>query len=244
MTTLSVEELDSIAARERRELVSDLFHGLNQPLTTLRCSLELALAKPRTGEQYRKILSRGIEDAEQVAWFSTGIRELLEADDPGDECQTLALSGSLQEVVRDLLPLAELAGVKLSCNCISSYEIRFEPQRFRQALFRVLELGLETSRGGTVANIRLSECEGEAVLALNFASEPASHRVSISPQADLDVRSRSLDGARSEHPPRELANRLRMAIARALVEAAGGAFQISVSRECLSIVIRLPLVRS
>jgi hypothetical protein len=41
--------------------MEQLLHGLNQPLTGLQCSMEVALAAPRTVEYYTQRLREGLE---------------------------------------------------------------------------------------------------------------------------------------------------------------------------------------
>src|SRR5205814_2262620 len=106
---------------DRKELISDLFHALNQPLTTLRCSLELTLHQPvRAAEQYREALNHALDHAEQVVRLVSGIRELVEVDEPGAESEVLELDSYLQHAVMDLLPVAEAAGVRISLRRSSS----------------------------------------------------------------------------------------------------------------------------
>jgi hypothetical protein len=64
---------------ESRQLVSDLFHQLSQPLTTLCCSLELALLQTPNAEQYGEIVSQALSQAEKVSALATAIRELFDA---------------------------------------------------------------------------------------------------------------------------------------------------------------------
>src|SRR6266705_830270 len=91
----------TMAGGERRELIFDLFHALNQPLTTLRCSLELTLHQPRTAKQYRDSLAGALRHTEQITWLTTDLRELLEADDASDDRKVLALEVCLRKAVVD-----------------------------------------------------------------------------------------------------------------------------------------------
>ncbi len=217
---------------ERRELITDLFHALNQPLTTLRCSLELALQQPRTAKQYRDGLSVALKHAEQIAWLATGIRELLEADDADDDRQVLALEVCLQETVVDLLPVAETAGVRLSLHRGSPCRVIFEPRRLRQALFHLLEYVLSCSRTAAAVNIETEERGEEVVLV-----------VATSPQEVLcpenSVAGPAADGPAGKAP--ELARRLGLAIACGIFQAAGGGLCLEGSGDCLSVKVRLPL---
>ncbi len=80
MTALLSESEDPAVGRDRQQRIADRFHALNQPLTTLCCSLELALSQPRTAEQYRDNLRDALTYAEQVAGLARGLREMLEAE--------------------------------------------------------------------------------------------------------------------------------------------------------------------
>src|SRR5271155_2287298 len=50
----------------RRSPLGQLLHALNQPLTGLQCSMEVALAAPRTPEQYARGLREGLELTERM----------------------------------------------------------------------------------------------------------------------------------------------------------------------------------
>ena len=140
-----------IAARdERRELLSELFHALNQPLTTLRCALELSLQRPHSEEEYRYTMEAALQQAENVTRLTCGIRELLEGDDPGDHPQAVALDASVQEAVLDWLPVAEAAQITLLAQNLSPCQVRFEPQRLRRALFHLQEFVLHSAAGDAI----------------------------------------------------------------------------------------------
>jgi signal transduction histidine kinase len=50
-----------------QELISELFHALNQPLTTLQISLEPSLQRPRSEEEYQQTLRRALHQAQEIA---------------------------------------------------------------------------------------------------------------------------------------------------------------------------------
>jgi hypothetical protein len=61
------------------ELVSELFHALNQPLTTLQCSLELAMMKPTSIVSGRGQLEAALQEVEQITAMTGKLRETIEA---------------------------------------------------------------------------------------------------------------------------------------------------------------------
>src|SRR5215467_14597368 len=103
---MAVGELaDQEPAGEQQKLVSELFHALSQPITALRCSLELALYTQSYPS--KENLQTALAHAEKIAQLASGIRELVQADDPGDERVALLLKDCLRGVVVDMEAMAE-----------------------------------------------------------------------------------------------------------------------------------------
>jgi hypothetical protein len=197
-----------------QELVADLFHALSQPLTSLRCSLEVTLFEPRAAAQYQQALRESLTLSEQITELVVGIRELLEADEPPDVDPPIPLSPCLEEIVADLLPVAEYEGKNLTmstapgCVCIAAH-------RLKQALLSLLQCALDgCARGATVtAKIENAEKNGAMVLQVVTPGMQAGS---------------CIGAVRDGRPGKmaELRRRLRLAIARRIFEAAGGRFQL------------------
>ena len=225
----------TVSGSEHQQLLSDLFHALNQPLTTLRCSLELALLQPRTVEQYRDNTQVALEQAERISRIAVGIRELLAADDPGDHRRVLALDSCLKEAVGDLLPVAESAEVRLSLNGDCPCFVLFEAERLRRAIFHLLEFVLGCTGAGAVVNIEVKKNNGEAALALaTTGGERFCH----------ESRNEDPAGDSSQAKEQELERRLWLAIASRIFQAAGGALHAQDNGERLCLQVRLPLAAS
>src|SRR5438309_2270649 len=107
MSTATATEMKQ-AGTERQKLVSELFHALSQPITALRCSLELALYDPHPSVSEEK-LQTALGHAEKIAELAAGIRQLIEADDPGDARKPLPLESCLREAMSHLHLVAEAA---------------------------------------------------------------------------------------------------------------------------------------
>jgi C4-dicarboxylate-specific signal transduction histidine kinase len=214
---------------EDSQLVADLFHALNQPITALRCSLELSLHRPRTAEQYRETLQAAMQQAELIAGWAVGIRALLQADDAGDELQVLALDSFLRDAVADLQPVAESLQLEFGLHCDSAGCVLFEPQRLQQALSGVLDFAIGLSSAGATVMVDAHERDREAVIVL--ATSPGAA---------------ALGSGSAWQPPKDagriLRQRLGLAIPRRIVAAAGGSLQAETSRAGLRIELCLPLV--
>jgi len=223
-------QLLSLADCERKPLIAELFHALNQPLTTLRCALELALLQPRTAEQTRETVRQALAQAERVAWLASGLQELMASDDAGDNREVLELEVYVQQVVIDLLPVAEAAGVQLSLHRNSACCVLLEPRRLRQALLHLVECALSAARPGTTIKIEIREQDDDTMLTLETA---AGQNVPESRVLGLE----KADGFANEP---QLGRKLQLAIVRGIIEASGGKFHMSSNNDAPYFEVRLP----
>jgi C4-dicarboxylate-specific signal transduction histidine kinase len=146
-----------------------LLHALNQPLTGLQCSMEVALASPRTLEQYAEGLREGLELTARMRALVEAIREVTDGDEENaDEPEATDLKTVLREVANDLGPVAEAhgVGITLECSADRSLRVRVGRRRLTSLIFRTLEaaqsladqgsgLQIETGGGGGFAGERV-----------------------------------------------------------------------------------------
>jgi signal transduction histidine kinase len=211
------------AEYENRLLVSDLFHQLSQPLTTLCCSLELALLQSPTAKEYGQIVGQALHEAEKASALANSIRELLDAVHPGEKAELLDLRRAVGDTIGDLLPVAESAGVKIACLPPSSCPVWFNAHRLRQGLFHLFGSLIGVGGRGSVVTIELEARGPHAQLGLAVSGVADSH------------------GTSQPQPDRELLQRLEMGISRSIFEAAGGSF--SVEREARNLMVRVRILR-
>jgi hypothetical protein len=77
----------SVASDQRvthgdRELVSEVFHGMTQPLTALECGLELSLRYDKSSAQFRARVRAALESAQLLHQRVVELRSLLDAGNP------------------------------------------------------------------------------------------------------------------------------------------------------------------
>ncbi len=219
MKVVTMKNPTVAAECESRQLISDLFHQLSQPLATLCCSLELALLQTPSAEQYSEVVGHALGQAEKVSALTTGIRELIEAGQAGHGGEVLELRRAVEDAVAGLWPVAESAGVQVACTPGPACRLCFDARRLRQGLFHLM--GFVIGSGGSRVQIELAEREAEVALKLTVS------RVGIP------------DGLPSANSDQELLRRLGLGIARAIFEAAGGTFTVESGVEDLSVQVRI-----
>jgi C4-dicarboxylate-specific signal transduction histidine kinase len=220
----AVKLVDEQTATESQKLVSELFHALSQPITALRCSLELALYTQ--SHPSKENLQAALVHAEKIAQLAGGIRELVQADDPGDERVALSLKDCLRGVVVDMEAMAEAAQVEIEMSAIRDVQVTAEPKRLNQALFYLIEFVLSSAAAGSVLRAE-TEVQGDQALTLLSLSEKKTFMV----------------GAKSEKETKSeaLSQRLGLAIAGRIFESAGGRLQMQEDDQALRLRFYLPL---
>ncbi len=122
---------------EQRSLVSDVLHKLSQPLTALHCSLELSLARDETPEEFRASVEAALQNAQRLRQSLLLLRELSDADDPGDISAPVALQPLLLGLREDFLPVFESAGGRFHLNC-GPLQVRGNAAKLARAFFYLL----------------------------------------------------------------------------------------------------------
>lgn len=155
-------------------VLAQLLHALNQPLTGLQCSIEVALASPRTVEQYVQRLREGLELTERMRALVETIREVANVDEglelqsreienrkfenqelENQELDTMDVNNTLREAADDLAPVAEMKGVHMGLNCSPPFSLvaRGERRRTARTIFRLLESALSLADPGSLLQV-------------------------------------------------------------------------------------------
>jgi hypothetical protein len=142
-----------VEKKKDRSVLGQLLHALNQPLTGLQCSMEVALAAPRTAEQYVRGLSDGLMLTERMRMLVEALREVVDSqeEDAGISGQKIDPVRVLRESVEELMPVAESKGVgwALDFSCAPTLALCFAPSALTGGIFRVLDAAIACADQGT-----------------------------------------------------------------------------------------------
>jgi hypothetical protein len=139
-----------------RNPLERLLHGLNQPLTGLQCSLEVALAAPRTVEYYQQRLREGVDLAERMRALVVAIREVAEEESETELGSTTDGDAVLREVVEGLQLVAEAKKVRLRIESSAAFPltVHMSRQKTTSLLFRMIESVLSLAAGESEVRIQ------------------------------------------------------------------------------------------
>jgi len=214
-----------------RSPLAQLLHALNQPLTGLQCSMEVAVASPRTVEQYVRGLRQGLELTERMRALVEAIREVAdgldEADAEREVRETVELEAALGGVVDELAPVAEAKSVSLVVvgSAAAPLLVCAARRALTGLLFRLLESALSLAAQGSLMKIETGGAEQGA------AAGARSLRVRWQGEEAERAASRAEPDSRAE---------LGLLVAQAACERAAGRWERERSGEWESVTVQLP----
>lgn len=151
---MSDPDANSFSAQQtERDIISDLFHSLSQPLTALECGLEVSLRQDRSVAQLRARMASALETAQLLHQRLLEARALQDAGEAGDTALPLPLESLLSQLQEDFLLVASSARVKLTVDCEPAM-VRGNDARIRNGFFHLFEFLLHASRPRHTVRIR------------------------------------------------------------------------------------------
>jgi len=180
-----------------RTPLAQLLHALNQPLTGLQCSMEVALAGPRTPAQHVHLLREGLELTGRMRALVGALREVADAEEgPEAGLENFECIRLLQDALLDLKPVAEANGVRcqLQGGTACWAALKVEPRKLATIAFRLLESILSLAARGSEMRIVAGSVSGEVEVLLHW--RPASNPSALSaPELGLLVAQAALERA-------------------------------------------------
>jgi C4-dicarboxylate-specific signal transduction histidine kinase len=146
-----------------RDRLAHLLHALNQPLTGLQCSLELASSVPRSNEQQVRTLREGLALTARMRVLVEALRELVHSSEMAEAICGSHLEVALADCVDQLRPVAAARGVEFEIATRDALPILADSNRVATVLLRTITAALSLCQESSVLKIEAA-AEGEAAL--------------------------------------------------------------------------------
>jgi len=127
--------------RQDPDVLGELLHSLSQPLTSLRCSLELSIEE--VAGQQQESVSVALQQTEKVIGMIQLMREYLDADQSGPVGCPVALAPARRSVIEELSSIAAVRGVRLRLAGTCTAAVRVPESRLRLALQYLITTTIE-----------------------------------------------------------------------------------------------------
>ncbi|HUK23715.1 MAG TPA: ATP-binding protein [Terriglobales bacterium] len=207
------------AFTSQREFVTNAAHELKTPIAVLKSTLQLALQKPRTADQYRNDLQNALEDAARLESLTHSMLRLARAEQlrPGQrlDLPTLDLAASCETSAERWRPLAEAKSVRVQLETGGTPQIKGDPDDLEIIWNNLLDNAIRYSPPGGEVRLTISRDNGQARIEVRDQG-PGIRQQDLQ---NIFGRFHRSDASRS----RETGGYgLGLAIAKAMVEAYGG----------------------
>jgi len=215
---------------------ADLAHELRTPINNLMGEAEVALARPRTPEEYHQLLGSSLEEYAKLARMIDSLLFLARAESPETHIVcTLFDARKELEVLQDFYDaMAEEHEVAIRCQ--EQALVYADPLLFRCALSNLLSNALQyTPRGGTVT---LSVTQADDYTLIVRVRDTG---IGIAPEHLPKIFDRfyRVDPARSQRRP---GMGLGLALVKSIMALHGGTITVeSVPPQGTTITLRFPL---
>ncbi len=203
-------------------MLGELLHSLSQPLTGLRCSLELSLqlsldcSIEQVAEQQQANVSVALQQTEKVISMIQLMREYLDAEQPAPEAFSSALAPTTRSVVEELSSIAAVRDVRLRLVGTCTATLPAPESRLRLALQYLITTLIQAEPVGGKVLLLLGE--GPAGAVLRAEGERGFRRLGFRDQGQ-SVTISSTSGP--------TLRRARIAIASRVLETAGASLVFS-----------------
>lgn len=151
-----------------REVSDNIAHDLKTPLNRLRHRAEAALRDPLDLAAHREGLERVIEEADELIKTFNALLLIarLEAGTLEESLETFDLGAVVRDVAELYAPVAEEAGLLLSCEVADGLPIRANRQLIGQAVANLIDNAIKYGRpaampavaGGADIEVKVAEC--------------------------------------------------------------------------------------
>jgi heavy metal sensor kinase len=204
------------AFERQAQFTADASHELRTPLAVIHSHAELALARPRSGEEYREALETSLRAARRMRNLVEGLLTLARADagNLAPQRQPIDLGALVEETAALLGPLAARREVAVRVDA-RDVQVRGDQGQIGQVVTNLLSNAIHYNRAGGEVEARVSAEQGGAVLRVadtgcGIPEEDRGHIFERFYRVDK-ARSREMGGCG-----------LGLAICKSIVEAHGG----------------------
>lgn len=214
---------------------ADASHELRTPLAVIRSNAQLALARPRSADDYRQAIETCLQAAKRMSAIVDGLLTLARSDAGklGLNRESIALDHLVVENTALVRALAEDRGIRIELE-VTPVGVVGDREALTRIISNLLSNAVRYNRPGGEVRVRLTTTTGEAILTV----ADTGPGIPAADQEHIFDRFYRVDKARDRSSG---GTGLGLAICRSLAEAHGGSIDCqSKENEGTTFWVRLP----
>lgn len=215
-----LERLQSVFEAQRR-FIADAAHELKTPLTVIMGSLEVALKKSRSAEEYREVLIGNLEQVQRLITLTRNLLSMAQfaGEHPPLHLVPLTIEPLVKNLIAELNLLAEDRNIKLTLDARPVPSVLGDEVWLRHLLINLLDNAIHYTNPGGAVTVCVYEADGPVAISVKdtgpgIASEHLPH---------LFERFYRTDSARAADSG---GTGLGLAIVKEIVKAHGGTIRV------------------
>jgi len=215
---------------------ADLAHELRTPLGNLIGQSQVALARPRSAEDYQALLESNLEELERLNRMSSSMLFLARAEHQAVALQQepLDLAQEFQRQADYFQDLAEERELRIDSQVQADFLLHADPTLLRRALANLLSNALRHARpGSTITLAGERHSDGSTVIRVDNDGPPL-------PQEVLDRLFERFYRGDPARPDSSHSNGLGLAIVRSVMELHDGQASVRQESACISFRLQFP----
>jgi two-component system heavy metal sensor histidine kinase CusS len=162
------ELLDRIhqAFERERQFIGDVAHELKTPLAVLSGTLENALTKDRSPEEYREVLAKSLDESRRLSSTFNNLLDLAWSEAPPKQQSNRRtnLSQLLTEVAEIAQGLAEAKAITVQQHLAESIYCTGNKDKLARAILNVIDNAIKFAPKNSHVTIRLEQQAGRALI--------------------------------------------------------------------------------
>jgi heavy metal sensor kinase len=221
--TQNLDQLKRAFAREK-QAAADISHELRTPLAALLTTLDVALRKSRSAEEYQEILEECRGSGKQMSQLVERLLALARLDAGVDnlrvrEVDVSRLASQCADLVR---PLADARGLSVRLHTNGMTTVRADPDKLREVLTNLLHNAIEYNKPDGSIDVEVARQNGQLYL------EVRDTGIGIPPEAREHIFERFYRADPSRHADTLHAG-IGLAIVKGYVDLMGGTIGVESS---------------
>ncbi len=220
-----------------KQAAADISHELRTPLAALMTTVEVALRKARSGDEYREILEECRSSGRQMSLLVERLLALARLDAGAERFRPRPVDAAdLALQCADLVrPLARARDLSLEANVTPPLPVETDPDKLREVLTNLLHNAVEYNRPGGRIALTVARDGGDLVVTVRDTG------IGITAEARARIFERFYRADPSRHADSPHAG-LGLAIVKSYVDLLGGTITVeSVPGQGSTFRLRLPL---
>lgn len=228
------------AFTSQREFVTNAAHELKTPIAVLKSTLQLALQRPRTADEYQRELENALEDVARLETLTHSMLRLARAEQLQSEQRldmpTVDLAASCEASAERWRPMADAKSVIVEVQSEGSPQIKGDPDDLETIWNNLLDNAIRYSPTGGKVRLSVARKNGNA----HIEVEDQGPGIREQEVENIFARFHRSDESRS----RETGGYgLGLAISKAIVEAYGGSIDAKTrSGSGTTFYVKLPVL--